>query len=201
MPVAIVWPTPLGVDEYAAAGRAVEVPRLACPGCGAPMGSWGWYERDVRMGRVRRLAIRRQRCRGCASTHAVLPSFVALARLDAVEVIGSALGVLGRGRRGVRPVARLLDVPHTTVRDWWRRFRARAQMLAVGFSRFCVAVGGLAPRLTGGDVEVALAAVRSGWEAARRRFGAGALGRWQFANALVGGQLLSTNTDPPWAAG
>jgi hypothetical protein len=30
--MAIVWPTALGVEQYAAAGRDVEVPRLGCPG-------------------------------------------------------------------------------------------------------------------------------------------------------------------------
>src|SRR5438105_1757816 len=36
---------------------------------------------------------------------------------------GLALAASGLG---LRAVARRLDVPHTTARSWWRRFRARA---------------------------------------------------------------------------
>ena len=35
--MAIVWPTPLSVEEYALEGRAVAVARLGCPGCGDAM--------------------------------------------------------------------------------------------------------------------------------------------------------------------
>lgn len=196
----MVLPTVLGVEEYAAAGRQAPVPRLACPTCGEVMGLWGWYERDVRMGRVWRLAIRRQRCGPCGSTHAVLPGFVTHGRLDGVEVIGPALEVMGPGGRGARDVAASVDLPHTTVRDWWRRFRDRASMLAVGFSRFCVAIGELAPHLVGDPKKVALGAISAAWRAAQRRFGAGVGARWRLANAVIGGHLLTTNTDPPWAA-
>lgn len=197
----MVWPTSLSVEEYVAAGRGLAVPLLGCPGCGELMGWWGSYERDVRVGRVWRVAIRRQRCGDCGTSHGVLPGFVVRGRLDVVEVIGSALSLLGRGRRGVRPVARFVDIPRTTVRDWLWRFGARAEMLAVGFSRFCVAVGGTAPRLSGDAGVVALGAVGAAWRTARRRFGLSVGRRWRFANAVVGGQLLSLNTDPPWSAG
>lgn len=201
--MAIVWPTELDVDAYAELGRDVVVPRPVCPGCRRPMQFWGWYERDLRVTAVviRRLEVRRGRCRDCGGTHALLPGFVTWGRLDEVGVIGSALAALSGGRRGVRPVARFIGRPHTTVRDWWRRFRSRASMLAVGFSRFCVAVGDLAPRLAGGDAEVAMAAIRGAWSSARRRFGEGVGTVWRLANAVVGGHLLGTNTDPPWAAG
>jgi hypothetical protein len=39
--MAIVWHTPFGVDQYAAAGPSLDVPRFACPGCGEPVGYWG----------------------------------------------------------------------------------------------------------------------------------------------------------------
>jgi hypothetical protein len=200
--MAIVWPTELDVDAYAEAGRDVVVPRPQCPECLGPMRFWGWYERDVRVTAVvvRRLAVRRARCRACERTHALLPGFVAWGRLDEVGVIGSALAAMGTGRRGVRPVAQFIDRPYTTTRGWRRRFGARALMLAVGFSRFCVAVGDVAPRLGGDAVEVAVGAIRAAWSAARRRFGDGVGGVWRLANAVVGGHLLSTNMDPPWAA-
>ena len=39
-PVAIVWPCPLAVDAYAAAGRDVGFPRPACPSCAGPLVFW-----------------------------------------------------------------------------------------------------------------------------------------------------------------
>jgi hypothetical protein len=47
---------------------------------------------------------------------------------------------------------------------------------------------------------VAVAAARAAWIAARRRFGDRVGALWRLAGAVVGGHLLSTNTDPPWAA-
>jgi hypothetical protein len=199
MPMAIVWPTELDVNVYAAAGREVEVPRPDCPRCRQPMSFWGWYERDIRVSAevIHRLSVRRARC--CERTHALLPGFVTWGRLDAVEVIGPALETMCGGA-GMRRMADRLGLAHTTVRDWWRRFARRAELLAVGFSRFCVAVGDLAPRLSGRAEAVAVAAATAAWSAARRRFGDGVGSRWRLANAVVGGHLLSTNTDPPWAA-
>jgi len=197
--MAIVWPTGLDVEGYAAAGREVVVPRPDCPGCRRPMRFWGWYERDVRVSSVviHRLLVRRARCCGC--THALLPGFLTWGRLDAVEVIGSAVATMCEGG-GMRKVAEGLSLAHTTVRDWRRRFAERAELLAVGFSRFCVAVGDLAPRLSGPPETVAVAAARAAWVAARRRFGDGVGGLWRLASAVVGGHLLSPNMDPPWAA-
>ena len=97
--MAIVWPTELDVDMYVAAGREVVVPRPDCPRCRQPMPFWGWYERDVRVSAevIHRLSVRRARC--CERTHALLPGFVTWGRLDAVEVIGSALETMCAGRR------------------------------------------------------------------------------------------------------
>jgi len=199
--MAIVWPTELDVDTYAAAGRELDVPRPDCPGCRRPMGLWGWYERDVRVTAevIHRLVVRRARCADCQRSHALLPGFVTWGRLDAVEVIGPAVAAMCAGA-GMRRVAEGLDLKHTTVRDWRRRFARRVGLLAVGFSRFCVAVDGLAPRLSGHAEAVAVAAIRAAWWAARRRFGEGVGSLWRLANAVVGGQLLTTNMDPPWAA-
>jgi Domain of unknown function (DUF6431) len=197
--MAIVWATGLDVDGYVAAGRELVVPRPDCPGCRQPMRFWGWYERDVRVTAevIRRLSVRRARC--CERTHALLPGFVMWGRLDVVAVIGSALEAMCGGV-GMRRVAEGLGLKHTTVRGWRRRFVRRADLLAVGFSRFCVALGDLAPRLSGHPEVVAMAAVRAAWVASRRRFGERVGALWRLANAVVGGHLLSTNTDPPWAA-
>ena len=199
--MAIVWPTGLDVEGYVAAGRELVVPRPACPGCGERMQFWGWYERDVRVTAVviHRLAVRRARCADCGRSHVLLPGFVTWGRLDAVEVIGSALEAMCAGV-GTRRVADGLDLGHTTVRDWRRRFARRAGLLAVGFSRFCVAVGDVAPRLSGRPEWVAVGSVRAAWSAARRRFGEGVGSLWRLANAVVGGHLLSPNMDPLWSA-
>lgn len=198
--MAIVWPTELDVDGYVAAGRQVEVARPDCPECTKAMRFWGWYVRPVRVSAevVHRLQVRRARCGACRRSHALLPSFLAWGRLDSVEVIGPALEAMCSGA-GARGVARSLARGRSTVRDWRRRFARRAGLLAVGFCRYVVAVGGLAPCLSGPPEEVAVAAIRAAWQAARRRFkGVGAL--WRTANAVVGGHLLSANMDPPWAA-
>jgi transposase-like protein len=199
--MAIVWPTELDVDGYVAAGRELVVPRPACPACRDPMQFWGWHERDVRVTAevIHRLVVRRARCPGCKRSHVLLPGFVTWGRLDAVEVIGPAVEAMCAGA-GMRGVAEGLGLKHTTVRDWRRRFGRRAEMLAVGFCRFCVAVGGLAPRLSGLPEVVALGALTAAWSAARRRFGDGVGTLWRSANAVVGGHLLSPNMDPPWSA-
>lgn len=162
---------------------------------------WGWHERDVRVAAevIHRLVVRRARCADCKRSHVLLPGFVTWGRLDAVEVIGVAVEAMCGGA-GARRVADGLGLKHTTVRDWGRRFARRAEMLAVGFCRFCVAVGGVAPRLSGLPEAVAVAAVTAAWVAARRRFGDGVGSVWRLANAVVGGHLLSPNMDPLWSA-
>ena len=110
--MAIVWPMAPGVEQYAAAGRSIDVPRLGCPGCKEPMSYWGWYQRDLRVGQSGPLLVCRQRCKACSATHAVLPSFVAHGRLDATGVIGSALQAMvaapARGRVPPGPSACLM---------------------------------------------------------------------------------------------
>jgi hypothetical protein len=159
--VAIVWQTPLGVDSYVAAGRALEVPRFRCPACGKPMSFWGWSERDLRAVKSHRLAVRRQWCRPCGTSHAELPSFITHGRLDAIGVIGAALeAMVGPPGRGARTVAPRAGLPHTTVRDWRRRFMSRAEVLATGASRAVVALGGVAPRRAGTPGAVAIGVLR-----------------------------------------
>ena len=72
--MAIVWPCSLSVDEYLAAGRNLKVPRPNCPTCELAMVFWSGYTRVLRVaGRDQRLWVRRARCRGCESTHDLLP--------------------------------------------------------------------------------------------------------------------------------
>jgi Homeodomain-like domain len=163
------------------------------------MGLWSGYARWVRVeGRAYRVWVRRARCTGCGVTHALLPSFVLVRRVDVVEVIGQALERAVAGV-GLRPIAAELGVPHTTVRDWRRRFASRAGLLAAGLGALAVEVGaGLPVRVADlqGAVLGALEAVRARVTERLRR---AAPGRWQLAALLTGGRLLSTTTSPPWS--
>ena len=197
--MAIVWPCPLSVDAYVGAGREIEVPRPACPDCSGSMTKWSGYSRFVReAGRCRAIFVPRARCAPCAKTHALLPAFVVVGRLDVAASIGSAIEEVTGHRSGVRPVARTLGVPHTTARGWLRRFSARARELAVAFAALSVELGAVAPATTGASDVDALFALRSAFEQASGLPGWLALGLWRFASAICGRRLLSTNTDSPY---
>jgi hypothetical protein len=133
-------------------------------------------------------------------THALLPSFALLRRLDAVEVIGAALG-RAAGGAGLRVVAAGLGVPHTTVRDWWRRFRVRAPMLAAGLCALVVELGGLVDGLPGVPQCAALAALAALDARVGQRLGAAAPATWPLAAIVSGGGWLGATTSPPWAGG
>ena len=104
--MAIVWPCPLPVDAYVAAGREVEVPRPACPSCAGPLVFWSGYWRHVRAaGRCRKIFVPRLRCGPCRVSHALLPAFVLAWRLDVAETVGAVIGQVAGGACGVRPAA------------------------------------------------------------------------------------------------
>jgi hypothetical protein len=159
---------------------------------------FGSYTRPLRLGSELRLVIRRARCRACAVTHALLPDFVALFRLDGVEVIGQAIEQMASGAT-TRSAASTTGIPYTTVRGWRRRFAERAGLLTSGFLAAAVALGDLVGLLTGDAVTLALVAMASAVAAARRRLGASG-SSWSIANRICGGELLSTNTSPPWTS-
>jgi hypothetical protein len=105
-PVAMVWPCPLPVDAYVAAGREVEFPRPACPACRAPMVLWAGYWRHVRAaGRCRKIFVPRLRCGCCRVSHALLPALVLAWRLDVAETVGAVIAQVAGGMCGVRPAA------------------------------------------------------------------------------------------------
>ncbi len=192
----MVWPCRLSVDEYVGAGRHVEVPRPDCVSCALPMGWWSGYWRHLRAGGLcHRAFIPRVRCSLCRVSHALLPAFLLSGRLDVVETIGSVIEEVASGR-GVRPAARRVDVPYTTARDWWRRFRARAERLAVAFAALAVELGGAAVRPSRRLEGWALAAMAAAWEAAAGLPGWAALGWWRFCSASAGAMLIAANTNP-----
>jgi transposase-like protein len=196
--VAIVWPCPLSVEEYQAAGRGVGVPRTDCPDCGQPMVFWSGYQRYVRVGRVWRVWVARAKCRPCRVTHALLPSFALLRRLDVVWVIGAALERVAAGV-GLRPMAAGLGVPHTTVRGWWRRFGVRAPVLVAGLCALVVELGGLVGDLPGVPECAALAALEALAAGVGQRLGGAAPATWPLAAIVSGGGWLGATTNPPRA--
>ena len=197
--MAVEWPCPLSVEAYVAADRSIEVPRPSCPSCSQAMSFWGFYTRYLRVGEVVRLVVRRARCLGCRCSHALVPDFVAMGRLDGQEVIGRAIEELAAGV-GARSSALRAGLPRTTVRDWRRRVTDRSGLLIAGFLAAAVTLGDPAPRHLSSGPGGLMVAVTAAVGAARRRHGARGR-RWPIANRIVGGQLVTTNTDPPWAAG
>lgn len=194
----IVWNCPLAVDAYAAAGKALVVPRRRCPACHALLIFWSGYGRFVRhQGTSVRIWVRRGKCRRCNVTHALLPTFLLRQRLDPAAVIGSAVTRIVSGV-GVRPVAQALGVPHTTARDWRRRHRARAPAWLAQAEALIVELGGDLRRSTAAIEQAALAALVDAWRWAARRAAGAWPGLWQFASAMSGGGWLSTTTSPPW---
>ena len=194
-PVAMVWPCRLSVDEYAAAGRDVAVPRASCPVCRVPMtfrsGYWRKADRDRLV-----IFVRRGQCRPCGRSHALLPAFCLAGRLDGVELIGAVLARVASGR-GVRPVAAEAGVPHTTARDWRRRHRARAPALVVSLAGLAARLGGPPLRLSADPELAAIEAAGACWAAARRRFGERTPPLWRLWSLVTGGAALGTATNPP----
>lgn len=197
--MAIVWPCPLAVDAYVAAGREVEFPRPDCPSCAGPLVFWSGYLRHVRAaGRCRRIFVPRLRCALCRVSHALLPAFVLAWRLDVAETVGAVIGEVAGGRCGVRPAAARAGVPYTTARGWVRRFVGRGGEMGVAFAALAVELGGEPVRPACGAGRFALAAVGVAFAAAACLPGWGRLGGWRFASAVTGGRLIAANITSPW---
>lgn len=198
-PVAIVWPCPLSVDAYVAAGRDVVVPRPECPRCRGATVWWSGYRRFVRAGgSCYAMFVPRVRCGRCKATDAVLPAFVVCSRLDVAEVIGAVVEEVVAGIGGVRPAAARVGVPFTTARGWLRRFAARAGGWSVAFAAVAVELGAevVTPVVDAG--RYAVAAVGVAFEAACSLPGWALLTRWRFVSAVSGGRLLAANTNTPY---
>ena len=197
--MAIVWPCPLPVDAYVAAGRKVEVPRPVCPSCAGALVFWSGYWRHVRAaGRCRKMFVPRLRCGPCRVSHALLPAFVLAWRLDVAETVGAVIAQVTGGVCGVRPAAARAGVPHTTARGWVRRFRARGLELGTGFAALAVELGGEAIRPAAEPGRFALAAVGAAFATAAGLPGWGQLGVWRFASSVSGGRLIAANTGSPF---
>ena len=192
--MAIVLPLSLSVEAYAVAGRDVEVELPVCPDCASSMGRWSGHWRFVREAATCfKVFVVRGRCRSCGRTHALLPAFCLLNRLDAAGAIGAVIEAVADGRSGVRPAALSVGVPHTTARGWVRAFAKNAGRLQAAFSGLVIELGGEAAR-AGTDVRAsALLAIRASWQAARSLPGWAVLGPWRFTSAVCGGSFCAPN--------
>jgi uncharacterized protein DUF6431 len=201
--VAIIWRYPSSPSSYVSAGQQVVVPPQQCPTCQRWLIGWGGYWRWLRAPLLmERIWIRRARCAVCRRSHALLPDLVLAHRLDAVGVIGTAMLQKLASGRGLRPIAADLDVPHTTVRAWWQRFRLRGPMLLATCTRLAVALDGTPVDVRSVGERAALEVLSLAWHRASARFGhgIGGGGVWAFWSWISGGLALGTHTTSPCAA-
>jgi hypothetical protein len=127
---------------------------------------------------------------------------VLLRRLDVVTVIGTALVRKVVDGFGWRPIAEQLDVPLTTLRTWWQRFRACSPMLLSTCTRLVVRLDGTPVDVHSVGTRAALDLLYLAWQRTRARFGERIDGGsvWTFWSAISGGLALGTHTTSPWAA-
>jgi len=194
----IIWPCPLTLSSYASAGREIPTPPQTCPSCGRPLTGWGGYWRWVRSEHrfEQQIWVRRSWCAGCRRTQALLPSFLFARRLDANPVIGSALEQAAAGS-GIRPIAQRLALPHTTVRDWWRRVKPAAPTLLASLLTFATGIDPAPVPLDADGTAAVLEALACAWERARQRAGERVPDRWGFWSLISGGLALAPHTSPP----
>ncbi len=138
------------------------------------------------------------RCGTCGVTQALLPWFVMAWRWDEVEVIGGALEMAVEGW-GHRRIARTVGRPETTVRDWCRRFRGRAGLVAGTLLARAASWGWSGWEVPTSAPQRCLAAVEALASQWRRRRGPAR--SWLLTNLITGGRLLASNTTSPLAAG
>jgi len=165
------------------AGQQVAVPPQRCPTCQRWLVGWGGYWRWLRAPLlVERIWIRRGRCSTCRRSHALLPDLVLARRLDVVDVIWRGLATSLTSRLGLRPISEQLAVPHTTLRSWLERFRARSPMLLAQCSALAVALDGSAVNVSAGAARerIALDVLSVVWQRAVARFGERIGSPWSF---------------------
>ena len=173
-------------------------PLPPCPTCCGPLGRWGGYARWARFPDAgdQRLWIRRVRCAACQVSHALLPAFLLVRRLDPAATIGAALTQAAAGQ-GVRPIAARLGVPHTTVRSWWDRVRANAATLLPPLLALATRLDSAPVDLPADGAPAVLAALDATWQRVRRRLGARTPEVWALWSVVSGGRARAPNTSSP----
>ena len=131
-----------------------------------------------------------------ARTHVLLPLWSLPRRRDAIETVGDALFRAANGH-GHRSIARELALPPSTVRNWLRRARGRAEWLrqrAVQAGHEIDVCLPFSPPRASLLAEALDALGLTAW-AAIRRFGWAGTSPWRVIAALSGGHLLSRGPD------
>lgn len=190
----IVRERPDLVEAELAAGK------LACPHCGGELRPWGHArERTARLGQAsERHRPRRARCSACTVTSVLLEDRFLARRVDAGQLIGQALVAKASGH-GQRKVAAVLGRPRETVRNWLRRFEARAADITRHFSSWALALDARLHELAahGSPLADAVEAIAVAARSASLVFGPRSV--WSWASAMTGGGLLA-NTSWPFPA-
>lgn len=187
----------LVLDEVSAMGEIASRER-GCP-CGGRL--WLWGHARVRL--IRQLngshtsfRPRRLACAACRKTQVVLPAECLPRRRDSVESIGAALLMATNGR-GHRTIAAELDLPASTVRNWLRRARQRADWLRETAVAAAYALdpghGPIAAR--GTKLAEAVDALGCAAAAAVRELGLLGVAPWRIIAMVSRGQLLARLPD------
>jgi hypothetical protein len=143
-----------------------------------------------------RIWIRRGWCKRCGHSQALLPSFLFARRLYEGRVIGAALERAADGC-GARTIAQQLALPHTTVRDWWRRMRASTPVLLASLLALATSLDPAPVMLVMDGVAAVVEAVGCAWQRAQQRLGQRTPDRWAFWSLISGGLALAPHTSPP----
>jgi hypothetical protein len=133
-----------------------------------------------------------------SGSHALLPAFCVLNRLDAAEVIGAVIEAVCAGPSGVRRAALSAGVPYTTARGFLRAFGRSSRRLAAAFSALAIELAVDAVSVGADQRGGALRAIRASWNAAMSLPGWAALSLWRFCSAVCGGSFLTSNTNSPY---
>jgi transposase-like protein len=169
--------------------------QLSCA-CAGRLAPWGYARpRVVRHQDGHHVSSRPRRviCTSCRRTHVLVPPAALPRRRDAIENVGAALLKAAAGH-GHRVIADQLGLPPSTVRNWLRRARRRAEHLRGQALRALFALGGeipdIEPRAT--PLANAVEALGLAASAAVRRFGWSGTSAWRIIAAISGGRLLAS---------
>lgn len=168
--------------------------RLSCA-CAGRLAPWGHARpRVVRHQDGHHVSSRPRRgiCTSCRWAHVLVALAALPRRRDAVETVGAAL-LKAAGGHGHRVIADQLGLPPSTVRNWLRRARRRAEHLRGQAVRVLFALGceipNIQPRAT--PLADAVEALGLAASAAVRRFGWTGTSPWGIIAAISRGRLLA----------
>jgi len=175
------------------ANEQLSAARMACLACGHMLAPWGFAHRRSVRGHygTTQLRPRRARCRGCRTTHVMLPASCLPRRAVTVKIVGQALLAPVNGASH-RTIAADLELPADTVRGWIRRATAHASWLREWAPSWPTGSTPNTPsiRPTGTPLGDALEALGNAAAAATRQLGLLAP-PWELIAYFTGGRLLT----------